>query len=965
MHPRPFVRRRAAARDALRRTAAVATTCALLAGGLTAVAAPATAAADPNYAEALQKSLFFYDAQRSGDLPEDFRVSWRGDSALDDGADVGLDLTGGWYDAGDHVKFGLPMAFTTTMLAWGAIASPDGYTASGQEDELLDSLRWVNDYFVKAHPEPDVLYAQVGDGDADHKWWGPAEAMRMARPAYRVDPSCPGSDVAGETAAAMAASAIVFADSDPAYAAELRRHAVDLYDFADTYRGRYSDCVPVGSFYNSWSGYQDELVWGAYWLYEATGDPAYLVKAETEYAGLSTEPQTSTRSYRWTIAWDDKTYGAYALLAQATGKQQYVDDANRWLDFWTTGHQGQRVRYSPGGQAFLDSWGSLRYATNTAFVALTYGDWLRARGDTARADRYQDFGQRQVDYALGDNPRGASYVVGYGENPPQNPHHRTAHGSWLDSLAQPVETRHVLYGALVGGPGSPDDAYVDSRTDYVANEVATDYNAGFTSALAHLVGRHGGTPLAGFPQPETPDLDEFVVESRLNQPGTAFTEVKTVLRNRSAFPARVLDDVRLRYWFTLDEGANPSTVRATTNYSECPGATATVGHAGGDQYYVEIDCSGSIVSPGGQSQHRREVQFRVTADVWDATDDWSFAGVATGETLTDNERITLYEGDELLWGAEPGSSGPDPDDVTPPTTPGTPVVRDVTAAGATVAWSASTDAGSGVAGYDVLLEGERVATVTGTSHTLTGLDPETTYRVSVVATDRAGNASAPSAATSFTTAEAPVADTTPPTTPGTPAVRDVTAAGATVTWAVSTDAGTGVAGYDVLLEGERVATVTGTSHTLTGLEPETAYRVSVVATDRAGNASAPSAATSFTTAERPATAACAVRWTSSDWGSGGTVTLRLTNSGLTALSGWTIGFTFPAGQTLTNGWSAAWSQTGAVVTARSMSWNGTVLPGGSVEVGFNVTHGARSESVRRRGLPVAASTTTIVVVAFA
>ncbi|WP_435735509.1 glycoside hydrolase family 9 protein [Cellulosimicrobium sp. PMB13] len=938
MHPRPSTRARGAARRGTATTTAVATTCALLATGLTAVAAPASAATEPNYAEALQKSLFFYDAQRSGDLPDDFRVSWRGDSALDDGADVGLDLTGGWYDAGDHVKFGLPMAFTTTMLAWGAIASPDGYAESGQEDELLDSLRWVNDYFIKAHPEPDVLYAQIGDGDADHKWWGPAEAMQMARPAYKVDAACPGSDVAGETAAAMAASSIVFSDSDPAYAAELRRHAVELYDFADTHRGKYSDCVPVGSFYNSWSGYQDELVWGAYWLYEATGDASYLAKAEQEYAGLSTEPQSSTRSYRWTIAWDDKSYGAYALLAQATGKQQYVDDANRWLDFWTTGYQGQRVRYSPGGQAVLDSWGSLRYAANTAFVALTYGDWLRERGDTTRAQTYQDFGERQIGYALGDNPRNASYVVGYGEGSPQNPHHRTAHGSWLDSLAQPVETRHVLYGALVGGPGSPNDAYTDSRTDYVANEVATDYNAGFTSALAYLVGEHGGTPLAGFPQPETPDQAEFVVESKLNQPGTAFTEIKAILRNRSAFPARVLDDVRLRYWFTLDEGANPSTVRATTNYSECPGATASVGHAGDDQYYVEIDCSGSIVYPGGQSQHRREIQFRVTADVWDATDDWSFARVATGETLTDNDRITLYEGTELLWGDEPDPGSEEPD-TTAPTAPGTPVVRDITATGATVTWAASTDAGTGVGTYDVLLDGGYVATVTGTSRTLTGLDPETTYRVSVVATDRAGNTSAPSTATSFTTLDVPAPDTTAPTAPGTPVVRDVTATGATVTWAASTDVGSGVGTYDVLLDGEHVATVTGTSHTLTGLDPETTYRVSVVATDRAGNTSAPSTATSFTTTDQPAAAACAVRWTSSDWGSGGTVTLRLTNTGLTALTGWTIGFTFPAGQTLTNGWSAAWSQTGTVVTARSMSWNGTVQPGGSVELGFNVTHG--------------------------
>ncbi|MEM9002835.1 MAG: glycoside hydrolase family 9 protein, partial [Cyanobacteria bacterium P01_F01_bin.86] len=58
-----------------------------------------------NYGEALQKSFLFYEAQRSGPLPDDNRIEWRGDSALNEGADVGRDLSGGYYDAGDHVKF--------------------------------------------------------------------------------------------------------------------------------------------------------------------------------------------------------------------------------------------------------------------------------------------------------------------------------------------------------------------------------------------------------------------------------------------------------------------------------------------------------------------------------------------------------------------------------------------------------------------------------------------------------------------------------------------------------------------------------------------------------------------------------------------------------------------------------------------------------------------------------------------
>ncbi len=54
-----------------------------------------------NYGEVLKKSILFYEAQRSGYLPSNNRIDWRGDSALDDGKDVepnGIDLTGGWYD---------------------------------------------------------------------------------------------------------------------------------------------------------------------------------------------------------------------------------------------------------------------------------------------------------------------------------------------------------------------------------------------------------------------------------------------------------------------------------------------------------------------------------------------------------------------------------------------------------------------------------------------------------------------------------------------------------------------------------------------------------------------------------------------------------------------------------------------------------------------------------------------------
>jgi len=79
-------------------------------------------------------------------------------------------------------------------------------------------------------------------------------------------------------------------------------------------------------------------------------------------------------------------------------------------------------------------------------------------------------------------------VVGYGVNPPINPHHRASHNSQTNDIQSPTDNEFTLEGALVGGPKSADDFdYADERTDYIANEVATDYNAGFTGALAGLI----------------------------------------------------------------------------------------------------------------------------------------------------------------------------------------------------------------------------------------------------------------------------------------------------------------------------------------------------------------------------------------------------------------------------------------------------------------------------------------------
>lgn len=79
------------------------------------------------------------------------------------------------------------------------------------------------------HDDNNCGMVQVGDPGPDHAVWGRAEDMTMSRPAFDVDQNNPGSDLLGQTAAALAAISIMFEKSDPAYALELEAHARDLY----------------------------------------------------------------------------------------------------------------------------------------------------------------------------------------------------------------------------------------------------------------------------------------------------------------------------------------------------------------------------------------------------------------------------------------------------------------------------------------------------------------------------------------------------------------------------------------------------------------------------------------------------------------------------------------------------------------------------------------------------------------
>ncbi|KAK7082264.1 hypothetical protein SK128_017348 [Halocaridina rubra] len=354
-----------------------------------------------DYDDVLHKSLLFFEAQRSGVLPASQRVKWRKDSASNDAPDADtkkqVDLAGGYYDAGDYAKFGFPMAATTTLLAWGAIDYGEAYTAANEMVHLREAVKWATDYFIKAHPEANVFYGQVGLGTQDNNYWGRPEDMKMTRPAYKITATKSGSDLAGETAAALAATAII-----------------------------------------------------------------------SEFS------------------WDEKTPGVHVLMAQLQPTNQtYLNNAKKYCDKII-----DATEKTPKGLVFILKWGSLRYAANAAFLILRAADSYSSQ-DKAKAKKYQDFAKKQIHYMLGDG--GRSYVVGYGCNPPVRPHHPSsscpsspAKCDWdtYDQLSSEPNI-YELAGALVGGPDSNDN-YSDTRENVEQNEVTTDYNAGFQSAVAAL-----------------------------------------------------------------------------------------------------------------------------------------------------------------------------------------------------------------------------------------------------------------------------------------------------------------------------------------------------------------------------------------------------------------------------------------------------------------------------------------------
>ncbi|KAL3523239.1 hypothetical protein ACH5RR_016073 [Cinchona calisaya] len=482
-----------------------------------------------NYTLALHKALLFFNAQKSGKLPKSNGIPWRGNSGLTDGStltDVKGGLVGGYYDAGDNIKFHFPMSFAMTMLSWSAIEYEHKYKAIGEYDHIRDLIKWGTDYllltFNSTATKIDKIYSQVGDAKNnsntpdDHYCWERPEDMDYTRD-VQIAISAP--DLGGEMAAALAAASIVFRD-DNLYSQKLVKGATTVFAFARRMspRAPYSRGNPeIAPFYNS-TGFWDEYMWGAAWMYYATGNNSYLSLATNPSLAKNAKgalmiPDLSA------LSWDNKLPAAMLLL---TRMRMFLNPGYPYEEMLRSYHnltgltmcsylQTYHVfNFTKGGLIELNHGRGqpLQYVASAAFLASLFADYMNATdvpgwycgNSYISLDVIRRFATSQIDYILGANPLNMSYVVGFGKKFPKHVHHRgasiphnnikyscTGGWQWRDSKNPNPNT---INGAMVGGPDKF-DKFQDVRTDFSYTEPTMAGNAGLVAALVSLASSGG------------------------------------------------------------------------------------------------------------------------------------------------------------------------------------------------------------------------------------------------------------------------------------------------------------------------------------------------------------------------------------------------------------------------------------------------------------------------------------------
>ena len=379
-----------------------------------------------------------------------------------------LNVSGGWHDAGDQLKYLLTSSNATAqmLLAYilaresprNQIVFADRFNALGQPRangiaDVLDEARWGLDWMLRLHPAKDQLYHQVAD-DRDHRGfrlpqnetvdygWG-AGSYRVV---YFADGRPQGlkqyqsesngvANLAGRYAAAMALGFQIWKD-DPqsrSFALKLLQAGREVYEL-----GRAHEGVQQGNSYGAPYRYAettwaDDMEWGAAELFRATREVGYLRDAKRYAVLAGTESWMGKQQaghYQFYPFMNLGHFRLYDLVEPARKKQLagfYRDELER------TAAQGQTNPYGIG-VPFI-------WCSNNLTVALATQGALyeRMTGD----HRYRDFTARQFDWLWGRNPWGISMFTGI---PPNGTYPRDVH------LFPNAMLQQMVRGGLIDGP---------------------------------------------------------------------------------------------------------------------------------------------------------------------------------------------------------------------------------------------------------------------------------------------------------------------------------------------------------------------------------------------------------------------------------------------------------------------------------------------------------------------------------
>ena len=559
---------------------------------------PVHAADTDNYAKLLQYSMYFYDGNMCGDdVDSASAFDWRGD------CHTGDEVVGGFHDAGDHVKFGMPAGYSAATLGWGYYEFKDAYDSLGQTAHLKEITNRFCKYFkdctVLSGDTVSKFCYQIGQGGGgnDHGYWGPPETQESIKGSRKAFWTSSGaSDIAAEYAAALAVNYLNFGN------AEDLKYAEALYKFSTQYNASSNTLEGTTPFYES-NTYEDDQAWAAGFLYLATKDDKYKSFMDNFFA---------TGNRQWgevytPLGWNNAESGAAALYGEIAGDW-------KWANSYVSKNCTDKTKFWMPDWA---SWGSARTNTAMQLVAMVvskhtdndYSDWCKA----------------QMGMILGDNSTGKNLVVGFNKNSPKYPHHRAASGHAYTSSdeATPAwdETNsHVLVGALVGGPTSSDfSTYNDSIKDAKSNEVALDYNAAFVGAAAALYDKY-----------KTGSLESNIPGVGATPTTTATTTATTGKTTTTAAvtTTKAAETTKAPTTAAQGDGCYTKKVNQDVVYKELPAADKMLGwsyedlgvKAGEKVQKVEIDIS-TTADKIGKWQGAFGSSTTVDPDYWTQTED--------------------------------------------------------------------------------------------------------------------------------------------------------------------------------------------------------------------------------------------------------------------------------------------------------------------------------------------------------